>query len=137
MADEGSHVRNHAVWIGALISIVGLVSYFFVFARFAPLRDFPWINLPLVLTGVGVSIWGIRRHPSILSVAGALVSVLAAGLLLAYVFVLSYHLPDPTRAVRIGDPAPSFALADQTGTIVRLEDFEGRPLVMVFYRGFW
>jgi len=137
MAETRATDRNHAVWIGALVSIIGLMSYFFVFARFAPLRDFPWINLPMVLIGLSVSIWAVRRRLSFWSVSGALVSTLAASLLVAYVFFLSNQLPDPTRVVRVGDMAPSFALTDHSGKTVRLEDFEGSELVMVFYRGFW
>ena len=43
--------RNHALWLGPLISVAGTVSYFQFFARFPALRDFPWINLPLVVIG--------------------------------------------------------------------------------------
>jgi thioredoxin-dependent peroxiredoxin len=32
-----------------------------------------------------------------------------------------------------GDPAPSFALSDQHGNTVRLEDFRGRKLLVYFY----
>lgn len=32
-----------------------------------------------------------------------------------------------------GDPAPSFALSDQHGDTVRLEDFRGRKLLVYFY----
>jgi peroxiredoxin len=37
----------------------------------------------------------------------------------------------------VGAPAPAFALVDQRGKIVRLEDFRGAPLLLVFYRGHW
>jgi hypothetical protein len=137
MAETMARGRNHAVWIGVLTSIVGLISYFFVFARFAPLRDFPWINLPMVLIGVGVSIWAIRRRLSFWSATGALVSILAAAMLVAYVFSLSNRLPDSDRVVAIGDAAPSFSLKDHTGSTVQLADYAGSRLVMVFYRGFW
>lgn len=33
----------------------------------------------------------------------------------------------------IGDPAPSFALPNQDGTVVRLGDFAGRRVVLYFY----
>lgn len=46
---------NHALWIGPLITLAGAVSYFTVFSRFAPLRDFPWLNLPVVLAGLALS----------------------------------------------------------------------------------
>ena len=33
----------------------------------------------------------------------------------------------------VGDEAPDFALPDSTGTIRRLSDFRGRPVVLWFY----
>src|SRR5436190_23573585 len=35
--------------------------------------------------------------------------------------------------LEIGDPAPRFALSDQHGNTVRLEDFHGRKLLVYFY----
>ena len=35
--------------------------------------------------------------------------------------------------LRSGDPAPEFALPDQSGSTVRLEDFRGRTLLVYFY----
>ena len=36
-----------------------------------------------------------------------------------------------------GTPAPTFALSDPSGEVARLEDFRGRPLVIVFYPLDW
>lgn len=33
----------------------------------------------------------------------------------------------------VGDKAPDFALRDHTGTIRRLSEFRGRPVVLWFY----
>ena len=129
--------RNHLIWIGALISVFGLVSYFTTFARFPAVRDIPWINIPLVVTGLTVSIFAIRRRLSFISAAGAVFSAACASLLIAYVFVLSNQLPDTEGAVEVGAEAPAFALADHEGTVVSLADFRGQPVVLVFYRGFW
>ena len=129
--------RNHAVWIGLLISLVGLVSYFTFFARFPALRDVPWLNLALVTVGLAVSAWAVRRRRSVWSVGGLALSAACAGLLAAYVFVLSYGLPGTDRVVQVGDPAPAFALADQEGRITSLDRYRGSNLVLVFYRGFW
>jgi peroxiredoxin len=41
------------------------------------------------------------------------------------------------RGPAIGVPSADFALADQTGRIVRLADHRGRPFLLVFYRGHW
>ena len=35
--------------------------------------------------------------------------------------------------LRNGDPAPDFALLDQHGNTVRLEDYRGRKLLLYFY----
>jgi hypothetical protein len=129
--------KNHLVWIGVLIAIIGLVSYFTFFARFPATRDIPWINLPLVFAGVVVSVLAVRRRLSFLSVTGTLFSVACAGLLTGYVFFLSNQLPDIEGVVALGAEAPAFTLTDDTASGVSLADFKGAPVVLVFYRGFW
>jgi cytochrome c biogenesis protein CcmG/thiol:disulfide interchange protein DsbE len=39
----------------------------------------------------------------------------------------------PAPVVRIGDPAPAFALADLDGNPVRLSDLRGRPVIINFW----
>jgi hypothetical protein len=119
------------------VSVVGLVSYFAVFAKVPALRDTAWLNLLLVAVGLALSVEAIRRRLSLLSVAGGVVSLACAVLLAGYVFVLSEQLPDTAGVVAVGAEAPAFALPDHTGATVSLGDFAGRPLVVVFYRGFW
>jgi Peroxiredoxin len=36
-------------------------------------------------------------------------------------------------SLKVGDPAPEFALPDQTGDVVRLADLRGRRVVLYFY----
>jgi len=129
--------RNHAVWIGALVSLVGLISYFTFFARFPAFRDVPRLNLTLVLGGLAVSAWAVWRRRSLWSIAGLALSAVCAGSLALYVFVLSYGLPDTEQVVQVGKPAPAFALPDQEGQTTTLDQYRGSNLVLVFYRGFW
>lgn len=135
--------RNHLAWIGASVTFLGAVSYFLVFSRWPALRDFPWVNLPLVLAGFAASLaaYGRRRRGSKLSgalaLAGAGFSTLVAALFCAYVFWISWLLPAPTRVTLALDRAPDFALAAQDGGIVRLADLHDRKVVLVFFRGFW
>ncbi len=39
----------------------------------------------------------------------------------------------PTRLAKVGSAAPSFALRDQNGKLVRLKDFRGKKVVLYFY----
>ena len=137
MGEVETGKRNHMIWIGMAISIFGLVSYFAYFARFPVLRDFPWLNLPLVFVGLAVSILGAARRLSFLSVTGAVLSAACATLLTTYVFVLSYQLPSVEGVVAVGAEAPAFSLVDHTGATLNLADLRGEPAVLVFYRGFW
>jgi hypothetical protein len=137
--------RNHAIWVGLLLTVVGAVSYFLYFARVPALRDFPWVNLPLVVTGVLVSFLGVWRAVApesgyrgrVLGPLGLGFSLLLAVAFHWYVFDLSYGLPGATNLVLTGDRAPEFTLVAQDGTRVSLRDFRGRKVVLTFYRGHW
>ena len=136
--------RHPATWIGPLAAFAGVVSYFEVFARFPALRDFPWVNLPLVVLGLalsGVGLWLTLRRAElfrgkVLAAAGFTVSLLLAGAFVWYVFSFTYRMPTSDRALGLVD-APDFALAASSGGTVRLSDYRGRKVVLVFYRGFW
>ena len=137
--------RNHALWLGPLVVFVGEVSYFMYFARFPSLRDVPWINLPIVALGVGLSALGVwrafgsrgRYRGRIAGPIGLFLSLSLAWLFGYYVFSLSYGVPQPTEITRELSAAPAFSLPDENGDEVRLSDQRGRKVVLVFYRGFW
>jgi len=141
---EQKSKRNHFIWLGPVLTFVGGLSYFMFFARFPTLRDFPWINLPLVLAGLALSAFGVWRafaRPGILGKllgsVGLLISLGLATLFGWYVFGLSYGLPQPTQASLTLQQAPAFTLTDHDGSPVRLEDLRGRKVVLTFYRGHW
>jgi hypothetical protein len=137
--------RNHAIWLGLIVTLVGEVSYFMYFARFPSLRDVPWLNLPIVALGVWLSAlgaWRAFRSPARYrgKVAGSLGLLLSLGLALLfnlYVFSLSYGVPPATETTLSLTSAPRFTLTDQNGSEVRLSDLRGHKVVLVFYRGFW
>ena len=137
--------RNHLIWIGPVVSFFGLLSYFYVFARFPTLRDFPWVNLPLVLLGLALSGFGVWRafarsrifKGKILGSLGFVLSLGFAGLLVLYVFRITYSLPPPSHGTLEMTQAPDFALTGNDGKTVRLSDYRGRKVALIFYRGFW
>jgi hypothetical protein len=137
--------RNHALWLGPLVTLAGALSYFVFFARFPALRDVPWINLAAVAGGVGwssVALWRAWARPECcrgrrLGVASVAGSVLLAAGFGAYVFVLSYGLPAPTPRALDLVQAPEFSLGDQDGREITLAGLRDRKIVLVFYRGYW
>lgn len=142
-----TRLLRHSTWLAPLIVFVGAVSYFLVFVRYPALRDFPWVNLPLVVLGAGWAILGLARgwkdarwRWRIFSLGGALFSVFVAGLFAFYVFVLSGQMPAAATVAEklvAGTVAPDFSLPDANGNPVSLGDQRGQRVVLVFYRGFW
>jgi len=136
---------KHAVWLGLIITIFGAVSYFLYFAQFPVLRDFPVLNLPIVLLGVilaSVGCWQwFRQGGGLLGKGfagtGLLLTLGFAGLFSYYIFSMSYQLPESLGAPIAQTVAPDFTLLDHNNQSVTLSDYHGEKLVLVFYRGFW
>jgi hypothetical protein len=130
---------------GALLSFGGALTYFTVFARFPFLRDVPWLNLPLVVAGVVLAATGAtltyrpgrRLLPRAAASFALACSVLFAGGLFAYVFWLSYQVPEASRTAEELRIAPDVTLTRADGTSVSLGSYRGKKLLVVFYRGFW
>ena len=143
--DKTRRWPKHAVWIGTLITLFGVISYYLYFVRFPDLRDVPLVNLPLswfglILCGAGswhVLMRGGRTRGKVLATGAFVLTLVVAGLFNWQVFVFSYQLPDSTIAMAVQEAAPDFALLDRGGESVSLSSFRGRKVVLVFYRGFW
>ena len=52
---------NWAVWTGASLVFLGVISYPLFFVRFPALRDFPWANLPMIALGLVLLALGLVR----------------------------------------------------------------------------
>ena len=145
MSAEPERRRNHLLWLGPLLTAGAAISYFTYFARFPALRDFPWVNLPLVLAGEALSAIGLwrpwARRPiyrgRLLGALGLAGSSLLASAFVLYVFVISTWMPAPSARALALDIAPDFTLEDQAGRPVHLADFRGRKVILTFYRGYW
>jgi cytochrome oxidase Cu insertion factor (SCO1/SenC/PrrC family) len=132
--------------VGPLVGLGGIVAYFAAVATpNAALHrwlELPLLNLAMIVAGVALSCIGIARAKPTLRSRGlaaflALLNVSFAGAFAWFIFFGSYAMPAAARAPAIGRVAPDFELPDQTGTHVRLSALRGKPVVLLFYRGFW
>jgi hypothetical protein len=137
--------KKNFAWIGPALTFAGVVTYFMWFARYPLLRDFPWLNLPLVVLGVVLSFLGVKavfaaKRPlsrKLGAGAGLVLSAALATLFIGYVFVLSSMIPEARQETMAMAAAPSASLTDAGGAVVDLSDYRGRKAVLVFYRGYW
>src|SRR5438445_12601682 len=126
-----------------------------------------WLTaLSMVLCGTAIAVYAlllrvpaIRNHPEGYVAAFAIAATLAGlavalgrrwyawtalaltvALLLGgatFNFVLA-RIPVTPSHLRVGSPPPDFTLPDAGGRSVTLADYRGKkPVVLVFYRGYW
>jgi hypothetical protein len=137
-----SRRRNkiHLPWLGLLITLFGIISYFVFFARFPFTRDVPWVNLPIVILGGALALVGSSGRRGLGNKIKAMIfSVLAVALttlFIAYIFVLS-KVPEPTVTSLELEQPMEFSLSDHNSSSVSLKDYADRRLVIAFFRGYW
>lgn len=133
------------LFIGLVLSLGGFLSYFLYFSRFPALRDFPWVNLPLIIVGLILSLSGTYKifkgssgfFLKSIGTGGLVLSIACLGLFSYYVFVMSGTMPTVGVIPAVGTVAPSIVLVDQGGKTITLESFKGKQVVVAFYRGYW
>ena len=139
--------HNILLWAGFVLVLLALVTYIPIFAVFAATRDVPWVNYLLFLAGGILLGLGLRRafgQPQIYR-GRVLGSILASLSLLLFalfcfgIFYISRAIPASETAVRVGQPAPNFSLANWDGKQITLSDQlkNNRAVVLIFYRGYW
>ncbi|HET8781283.1 MAG TPA: hypothetical protein VFM63_02610 [Pyrinomonadaceae bacterium] len=143
---------NWPLWLGFVLSVVGVFSYLAVFVWYPVTRDFPWANLLLfaiaaVLLFVGVrrAFGSDRRRSKIVASIVATLGVVVIALFLVGFFVGGRALPASKGAPQVGQKAPEFTLTDTGGKAVSLNELLTTPIngnppkgvLLVFYRGYW
>ena len=147
---------NWYIWVGFVLTLAGLASYFLVFARFPVTRDIPWVSGLIFLAALALLFAGSRRafrepqdyRGKIAGPVLSLLSVLLIGLFAFFTLSLTKRLPSATTAPRVGQRAPNFALLDTNGKTVTLAELLSVPrgaayttppkgVLLVFYRGYW
>jgi hypothetical protein len=144
---------NWQIWAGFLLSLVALLSYPFLFVRWAITREFPWANLILFAVALVLLFFGLRRafEPDkrivskiFSSLAAAFGVFLLAGLLFVF-FIAGRWLPASPAAPQVGQKAPDFTLTDVNDKPVTLAQLLTEPVnnkppkgvLLIFYRGYW
>jgi len=155
---------NWAVWTGGVLVVAGILSYPLYFVRFPALRDFPWVNLPLIIFGLALLAVGLMRafrQPELYrgKIFGSVLMVLSlalSGVFLYAIFVGARHvLPASPGAPQVGQVAPNFTLPDSRNNPVDLANVLSSPfapngatgsgtaaertagVLLIFYRGYW
>src|SRR5262249_28191643 len=125
---------------GLALGLAGVLGYFLVVFRFGAwlpsVRNYAVPNWILIVAGIALSVLALVRAKRRI-LPGLLLGVNCALALWFSVILYVVSALPPADGPPLGRPAPSFALVDQSGKTVRLEDFRGSPLFLVFYRGHW
>ena len=144
---------NWPLWAGLVLSIFAFLSYYLIFVWFPPTRDFPSINLLLIVGALILLFMGLRRafgvgrstFSKILATIAATLGLLICAMFVFVFFVAAKWIPQSTGAPHVGQKAPDFTLADINNKQVALSDLLSTPLegkqpkgvLLVFYRGYW
>ncbi|WP_372367298.1 hypothetical protein [Candidatus Uabimicrobium sp. HlEnr_7] len=141
-------MRKLILWLpflGFIISFAICFSYISYFVFNERIRDNPLI---IIITSfiVGlIATYGAistihKSSKKILKIANFIFALLALIFPLIFTFfttTLSYDLPDQNLALQGDVVAPVFTLIDSNEHKVSLQDFSGKNLLVVFYRGHW
>ena len=120
----------------ALVVAVGtIVGYVVLVQKLMPMPPVAYLSaltLAVVLAAIAV----VRARGwltiGVLALTVALLSFAAT-----FNFVLM-RVPSSPSAFVVGQPAPDFTLPDASGSTVQLAELRGKkPVVLVFYRGYW
>src|SRR5215467_13357464 len=153
MPDLHERRPNTALWLGLLITLLGILSNFLYFIISFPPAIIPWINLLLPIVGLVLLFIGLRRAFTQRQtyggrIWGSIVTVLAVAIVGLSVFahVHAREVPPSAGAPKVGQKAPDFTLADSSGRTVSLSQLFSaqagtsqapKALLLVFYRGYW
>ena len=139
--------RNIMIWAGFAVALVALVSYVPLFVQFPVTRDVPWANYLLFAVAICFLAVGLKRafrEPEVYrgKISGSILGVLTVlmlGFFCFAIFYISKQVPASSEALRTGQPAASFTLANEEGKQVALADLlkSNRGVLLIFYRGYW
>lgn len=115
-----------------------------------PLLDYPFLDegdVPKLIVGSLGGAWALWGGIQALRLAEGKAGRLLAGFLMvlgllgcaglfAFMLVATRMIPPPAD-VKAGQAVADFSLPDQSGKTFKLSDLKGKPVVLIFTRGFW
>ena len=143
------HRINWHLWTGFLLSLFAFLSYPTLFVQWPLTRNFPWVNILLLVLAIVLLFFGLKRafapgRGAISRVGAVLLGVISAmslALFILVAFVSATWLPKSEAAPKVGARAPDFTLTDTAGKRISLADLRGadgtRGVLLIFYRGYW
>jgi hypothetical protein len=122
--------------LSVVVSLGAAVAYLSLL-RVPAIRNHPALYLAGFALGTAIAaaaVWRSARWPNLAALAFS-VALLVLGGYFNFVFA---RLPAASTVLKVGEAAPDFTLPDATGAAVTLAAFrDQRPVVLVFYRGYW
>ena len=122
--------------LSVVVSLGAAVAYLSLL-RVPAIRNHPALYLAGFALGAAIAaaaVWRSARWPNLAALAFS-VALLVLGAYFNFVFA---RLPAASAVLKVGEAAPDFTLPDATGAAVTLASFrDQRPVVLVFYRGYW
>ena len=123
----------------SVLVALGAVATYVLFLQVAVVRNHPEGYVIAFALATGLAVLAVvrartRRWPA-WAALGATSLLLVAGAWFNFVVA---RVPDVPTALRVGERPPDFTLPDAAGRPVTLADYRGKkPVVLVFYRGYW
>ena len=123
----------------SVVVAIGAIAAYVLLLRVAVVRNHPEgyvvaFALATALASLAVARPQARRWPAWLAL-GLSTLLLVAGAWFNFVVA---RVPDTPTVLRVGERPPEFTLPDAAGRRIALADYRGRkPVVLVFYRGYW
>jgi hypothetical protein len=147
---------NSALWVGLLITVLGVASNFLYIFNPPGQNLIPWVSLVIPAIGLFLMVRGLQRaftQPQIYGgkVAGSILTTIS---LVLFVFGIwgfrhSRDVPNSSAAPQVGQKVPEFTLADTNGQPVSLSQLlstgtrnpqssaPAKAVLLIFYRGYW
>ena len=124
--------------LSVVVATAAVVAYALLL-RVAVVRNHPEGYVVTFVLATALAVLAVvrgrgRRWPAWLAL-GLSSLLLVAG---AWFNFVAARVPASPTALRIGERPPDFTLTDAAGRPVSLADYRGqKPVVLVFYRGYW